>query len=183
MRPATAERWADLEKLFGARGACGGCWCMAWRLTRREWEQGKGESNKTKLRELTAGPVPPGILLYRYAEVVGWCSVARREEFSALARSRVLRPLDDRPVWSVSCLFVRKDMRRRGLASLLLKAAVDFAAAHGATVVEGYPIRPSGSAVPAPFIWTGTEVAFRRAGFEEAGRHSDARPIFRKRPK
>jgi len=177
--PVTADRWNDLEALFGERGACGGCWCMAWRLPRRDWEAGKGETNRRALRAIVAAGHTPGVLAYRGNEPVGWCAVAPRHEYVSLAGSRILRPVDDTPVWSISCLFLRKDHRRVGLSSRLLRAAVDLAATKGAQVVEGYPVEPYRADAPAAFLWTGVPSAFLHAGFSEVARRSRTRPIMR----
>jgi GNAT superfamily N-acetyltransferase len=178
-KPATAHRWADVEKLFGARGACGGCWCMAWRLSRSDFQSGKGDGNRRRLKKLMQRERAPGILAYAGGEVAGWCSVAPREEFSFLERSRVLKPLDGKPVWSVSCLFVAKPHRSNGLSVELLRAAADYARSQGAKIVEGYPTEAK-SKQPDVFVWTGLLNGFVKAGYKEAGRHSKVRPIVRK---
>jgi GNAT superfamily N-acetyltransferase len=177
--PLTPARWADLEMLFGVRGACGGCWCMAWRVPRSDWEAQKGAPNKAAMRRLVQAGPPPGILAYRGAEPVGWCAVAPRESYPVLARSRVLAPVDDRAVWSVTCLFVRKTERRQGVSRRLLQAAVSFARGRGARIVEGYPMEPDGK-WPDPFVWTGLASAFRAVGFREVARRSKTRPIMRR---
>lgn len=178
--PATPARWDDLERLFGPRGACGGCWCMHWRLSRREYEAGKGEKNRRMLQALVvAGDRPPGLLAYDGDAPVGWCAVAPREEYPTLERSRILKRVDDRPVWSVTCFFVARSHRRKGVATALLRAAVEFAAEHGAEAVEGYPVEPRSDEMPAVFAWTGTASAFGQVGFVEALRRSDTRPIMR----
>ena len=177
--PATPARWHDLETLFGERGACGGCWCMAWRLPFEIWKRGKGAKNKAALRRLVKGGRPPGILGYLGREAVAWCAVAPRTEYSFLERSRVLRPIDTAPVWSISCLFVAKPHRRLGISARMLRAAAEFAAKRGASVVEGYPTIPYSGKVPDPFLWTGTLSAFERAGFVEAARRSPTRPMMR----
>lgn len=178
-RAATPSRWPDVEQLFGERGACGGCWCMVWRLKRKDWEAGKGAGNKRALRNLVRSGDRPGILGYVGRLPVAWCAVAPREQYGSLARSRVLKPIDDRPVWSVSCLFVLKPYRRRGVSVRMLKAAADFAARQGATMVEGYPVEPTMSPTPDAFVWTGLPSAFLRAGFREVARPSRIRPIMR----
>ncbi len=178
-RPLTSERWPDLEELFGTRGASGGCWCMWWRLPRAQYEAQKGEANKDALRAIVRAGRVPGLLAYAADRPIAWCAVAPREEFPVLARSRTLKPIDDAPVWSVVCLFVAKPHRRRGITPRLLGAAVDYAARHGARIVEGYPVEPRSGAVPDAFAWTGTVSAFRRAGFVEALRRSPTRPIMR----
>jgi GNAT superfamily N-acetyltransferase len=177
--PLTRERWPDLEKLFGPRGACGGCWCMAWRLRRADFQAGKGEVNKQAFQALVADDAQPGVLAYADGGPVGWCAVAPRDVYISLGRSRVLAAVDDRPVWSISCLFVAKSYRRRGVSARLLEAAVRFARARGARAVEGYPVEPHTPNVPAVFAWTGLPSAFRAAGFTEVLRRSPTRPIMR----
>jgi GNAT superfamily N-acetyltransferase len=175
----TPSRWADLERLFGSHGACGGCWCMFWRLPRKQYELHKGDRNKTALRKLVESGRRPGILAYAGREPIGWCAVAPRSEYVALERSRILQPVDDEPVWSISCLFVRKDFRRQGISSLLLQQAAALAKKQGAKIVEGYPSDPASEKSPDPFLWHGVTSAFVAAGFKEVARRSASRPIMR----
>lgn len=177
--PLTPDRWGDLEALFGERGACGGCWCMAWRLKRADFDEGKGAANRTAFRKIVQQGPPPGVLAYVEGEPVGWCALAPRETYVTLANSRVLKPIDDQPVWSVSCFFVRRDLRGRGVGVALLRAACEFAAGQGARIVEGYPVEPTMKPMPAAFAWVGVPALFRKAGFREAKRASEARRIMR----
>lgn len=178
-QPVTVSRWPDLEALFGERGACGGCWCMVWRLRNKDWLAGKGARNKRALKKLVTAGERPGVLGYLGKQPIAWCAVAPRERYSFLERSRVLRPLDDEPVWSISCLFVLKSYRRQGISIAMLKAAVEFAASRGARIVEGYPVEPTMERTPDPFVWTGTPSAFSKAGFREILRRSKTRAIMR----
>lgn len=168
--PVTPERWGDLETLFGSRGACGGCWCTWWRLSRPEFEKNKGEWNRQALFELIKSGVEPGLLAYDGGEVIGWVSVGPRDDFPALERSRVLARVDDQPVWSVVCFFIDKKARKQGVSKALLEAAVDFARKKGAKIVEGYPIPQKEGGSPDVFAYTGLEPAFRACGFEAAVR-------------
>ena len=177
--PASASRWSDLEELFGERGACGGCWCMFWRLPRKEFDAGKGAANKRALQRIVRTGREPGVIGYLDKEPIAWCAVAPREDYIALERSRILKPVDDRPVWSVSCLFIKKPYRRRGISAECLGAAVAFATAHGAAIVEGYPVEPANNKIPDPFLWHGIASAFLAAGFKEVARRSNSRPIMR----
>ena len=185
--PATADRWADLERLFGSNGACGGCWCMWWRQGQKDHDANKGEGNRLKFRQLVARRGnAPGLLAYAADEtgelqVAGWVAVAPRAEYPRMERSRILTPIDELPAWCVSCLFVGKQFRRQGVSSALLDAAARYAFQHGAPVVEGYPFEPKKDTAPA-FIWTGTTSAYTAAGFREAARHSASRPIMRRYP-
>lgn len=152
---------------------------MAWRLNHSQFEKRKGSGNKKALRRLVRSGRVPGVLAYAGGSPVGWCSVAPRPEFSFLERSRVLAPVDERPVWSVTCLFVARPFRRRGLSVKLLKAAVGLVRRQGGRIVEGYPVEVTKGALPDVFAWTGLAAAYRRAGFREAARRSATRPIMR----
>lgn len=178
-RPLTPGRWPDLVRLFGERGACGGCWCMWWRLPRSRFVRQKGAGNKRAFKRIVDAGGTPGLLAYHDGEPVGWCALAPRETYPVLERSRVLKRVDAEPVWSVSCFFVARPFRRRGVTVALLQAAVRYARARAARVVEGYPVEPGRGRMPDAFAWTGTASAFRRAGFVEVLRRSATRPIMR----
>ena len=152
---------------------------MSWRLARAEFNRGKGDDNRKAFRAIVNTGAEPGVLAYSGDEPVGWCAVAPREVYPALGRSRILAPVDERPVWSISCLFVTRSLRRSGVSVALIRAAVVHAAAHGARVVEAYPVEPYSPTMPAAFAWTGTVSAFRKAGFTEVLRRSRTRPIMR----
>jgi GNAT superfamily N-acetyltransferase len=179
-RPLTAENWADLERLFGPRGACAGCWCMWWRLPRPVWDKQRGEKNRAAFRKLVASGIPTGVLGYVDNAPVGWCAIAPRRDYVRLERSRILKPVDDRPVWSVTCFFVARAYRRSGITEQLLRVAVEYAGECGAKVVEGYPNDPQRRELADAFAYTGFVSAFRNAGFEEVARRSKTRPIMRR---
>lgn len=153
--PVTAERWADVERLFGPRGACGGCWCMTPRLPRAEYERQKGEGNRRALRRLVEAGAEPGVLAYVGTTPVAWCAIGPRQAFSTLARSRILKPVDTQPVWSIVCLFVDRAHRGRGVSVALIDGAARFAHARGAGIVEAYPVEPREDPMPAVFAYTG----------------------------
>lgn len=180
IHPLTPGRWPDLEALFGPRGATGGCWCMYWRLTRSQFDHLKGAGNREVFREIVVeAKRPPGLLAYQDSVPVGWCAVAPREDYATLDRSRILKRLDDEPVWSITCFFVARAVRRQGLTIRLIEEAVRFAALHGARIVEAYPIDPRSPETPPVFAWTGLLSAFEHAGFVEVARRSETRPIVR----
>jgi GNAT superfamily N-acetyltransferase len=179
LRPLTRKRWADFEKLFGKNGACAGCWCMWWRLPHAQWLAQKGEANRQAMWALVKGGVVPGLLAYVEGKPVGWCAVAPRADYPRFKTSRVLKPVDAQPVWSVTCFFVAREFRRRGITTQLLEAAAEFARKQGAGILEGYPIEPKRDQ-PDAFVYTGLASAFGKAGFVEVARRSPARPIFRR---
>ncbi len=178
--PLTPDRWDDFEQLFGPRGACAGCWCMFWKQSK--WETGieAGAANRQAQKLIVASGTVPGLLAYLDGVPAGWIAIEPRDQYPRLAHSRILKPLDDVPVWSVPCFFVGRKYRGQGLTVALLKAAMDHVARHGGKVVEGYPTEPRqpGKAPPV-FVYTGLASAFLQAGFTEAGRRSPTRPIMR----
>jgi GNAT superfamily N-acetyltransferase len=177
--PLTPDRWDDLKTLFGERGATGGCWCMWWRLKRSEYDQQKGEGNKQAFKRIVESGAKPGILAYADGQPVAWCAVEPRQAYPVLGRSRNLKRVDDQPVWSIVCLFVNKAFRGQGITVQLIQAAVEYAKAQGAKIIEGYPVDPKTPNMPTVFAWTGFVSAYRQVGFEEVLRRSETRPIMR----
>ena len=180
VHPLTPARWDDFAELFGPNGACAGCWCMFWRRSKKEWTSGQGEGNRRAMHALVRSGAKPGLLAYAEGKPVGWVSVAPRTTFPGLATARTLKPPDDKPVWSVSCLFVRRDWRGRGVSVSLLEAAATFVQKQGGRIVEGYPRDTGAGRQAAVFIWNGTVEVFRRAGFKEIARPTPTRAIMRR---
>lgn len=178
-QPLTASVWEDFVELFGKNGACGGCWCMWWRLQRKEFEIQKGEGNKTAIKKLVDNNESPGILAYLDGKVIGWCAVAPREHYPRMEKSRTLKRIDDKKVWSITCLFIKKEFRRKGMSTEIVKGAVNFSKNMGAKIIEAYPVIPANNNIASVFAWTGLPSTFVNAGFEEVARPSLGRIIMR----
>jgi GNAT superfamily N-acetyltransferase len=176
---ATPARWPDVERLFGPRGACAGCWCMYPLLARKDYESGKGETNRRRLRRRVEAGEAPGVIGYSGGEPVGWCAVGPRAGYERLKGSRVLAPVDDAQVWSIPCLFVARSHRGRGLSRQLIDGAVKHARRNGASTIEAYPVELHGRA-PSAFAWWGTVRTFEAAGFRVVARRSAVQPVMRK---
>ncbi|MBK9209470.1 MAG: GNAT family N-acetyltransferase [Anaerolineales bacterium] len=176
--PLTQKLWHDFELLFGRHGACGGCWCMFWKLRGREYDESKGDTARQMQKSVVDSKTVPGLLAYSEGYPVGWVAIEPRSAYSRLAHSRTLKPVDDQEVWSITCFFVEKKHRHKGIAVELLKAAANYVKEQGGKIVEGYPVDVK-KEEPPPFVFTGTASAFKQAGFEEVARNSPARPIFR----
>ncbi len=178
-KPLTPNRWDDITKLFGKNGACGGCWCMWWKLTRSEFSLNKGQNNKNFLRSIVENGKEPGIIAYSGTIPVGWIALAPRTEYPVLDRSPILKPLDDADVWSITCFFIQKEFRNMGITIELLEYAKSFVLERGGGILEGYPIDPKKPRSPDVFVSTGLVSAFIKAGFKEVKRRSETRPIMR----
>jgi len=175
-RPLTPELWPALADLFGPLGACNGCWCMYWRIGSAYRKQPR-EANKAAFREIVKRGPPPGLIAFDGDLAVGWCQLTPRDSLPWLDRVWRLKRVDDVPVWSISCLYVRRGYRRRGITSTLIAAALKAAKAAGAPAVEAYPLdadlTPSASG-------TGYVSTFARAGFQIVACHTPPRPIMRR---
>ncbi len=177
--PLTSERWADFEELFGENGACGGCWCMWWRQTGKEYDLHKGDSNRQAMFDLVKSGVIPGLIGYSSEnKPIAWIALEPREHYSRLSRSRVLKPVDEQSVWSITCFFIDKAYRHQNLTSELLHDAISYVRENGGKILEGYPIDPKKKMAPV-FIYTGIQSTFQRNGFTEVARRSETRPIMR----
>src|SRR5215471_7784231 len=159
IRPVTPDLWPALENLFGKWGASNGCWCMYWRLGGAY--RGRREENKATLRKIVRRGPSPGLLAFDGDLPVGWC-----------------QRVDDLPVWSISCFFVRRDYRRQGIMTQLVAAAVKTAKRGKASALEAYPIDTSTSKSSSN-IFVGTASTFARVGFKEVARRAPGRPIMR----
>jgi GNAT superfamily N-acetyltransferase len=175
----TESTWIDFATLFGEKGACGGCWCMHWRLRNKDYENLKGAGNKRAMKKLVKDGNQIGLIMYVDGVPAGWCSVAPREDFIRMETSRILKPVDDKPVWSIVCFFIHKDYRRKGYSVKLLKEVTGYCKKRGAKIVEGYPVEPKQGDMPPAFAWTGIAASFRKAGFTEVARRSETRSIMR----
>ena len=178
IKPLKRNLWTDFEELFGLNGACGGCWCMHWKLRGKAFDESKGHATRQMHKSLVDDGTVTGLLAYSEGDVVGWVAVEPRSAYEKLKHSRVLKPVDDQEVWSVTCFYIAKGHRGKGVALGLLKAAVEHVKSQGGRIVEGYPVDVKEKTAP-PFIFTGTASVFKKAGFREVARNSPTRPIFR----
>ena len=178
VRPLEPDLWPAFEDLFGKSGACNGCWCMYWRLGARYHERDRALNRAAMRRIVRRGP-PPGLLAFDGELAVGWCQLTPRTDLPWLGRTRALAPVDDRPVWCVTCFFVRRSHRGRGVVAALVAAAVKAARAAGAPALEAYPVdtRVPGATRNA---FTGTAASFERMGFRAVARRVPSRPVMRR---
>ena len=183
VRPLTPERWADLEAVFNARGCsvARGCWCMYYRESgRQQVPAGRklSQVRKQRMKRLAANDPPPGLIGYRGRSPVGWISLAPREEYLKLRNSPVMKPVDEKPVWSVICFVVPAEHRHQGVASAMLRGAIAYARRRGARILEAYPVDKAERGHD-DWMWHGAKSMYDRAGFAEVARRKPHRPVVR----
>ena len=168
IRPLTVDTWEALAALFAAGGDPKWCWCQFWRKPGSSWTNTTRDDNRDDLRALVGRDPAPGLVAMRDGKAVGWAGLGPREDFGRLARSRTIPQLPGDGVWVVNCFVVAKTARRSGVARALLDAAVAYARAHGASVLEGYPVETGGERMSSASAYAGTAGMFERAGFTVA---------------
>ena len=178
--PLTRNNWGHFVELFGSKGACGNCWCMYYRLTKTDFREGKSDDgNKNAMKEIVWENKPAGILGFYEGLPIAWCAFAPREDFTKLGKSRVHKPIDNKKVWSIPCLFIDKKFRMLGVSTALLKGVIDYAGKNGIKIIEAYPTIPTQEKLPDSFAWIGLYKSFERAGFEIVDTTSINRPMVR----
>ncbi len=175
VRPLTPDLFPAVEDLFSDSAVCSRCWCMYWRVG-ADYRKRASTTNKAAFRQVVKHGPPPGLLAFDGDVAVGWCQLTPREQVPQLDRAWRLKRVDDVPVWSLSCFYVRKGYRRRGITSALIAGAVKAAKRAGAPALEAYPLdrnlTPSSTS-------TGITSTFERAGFKTVLRRASSRPIMR----
>lgn len=164
--PLTIDRWDDFVELFISDRVCNTCWCMYWRVTRKEFGQNNGEKKKLAMQKLIQSGIVPGIIGFLDDQPVAWCSIAPREDFASLERSHNLKRLDEKPVWSIVCFFIHISVRNNGLMEEAIRGAVEYARKNGAEIVEAYPVEVEGHKTPGE-LYMGNQNSFLKAGFEK----------------
>jgi GNAT superfamily N-acetyltransferase len=139
IRPLTPDLRPALADLFGAHGACSGCWCMYWRIGSKYHKRPR-EKNKAAFGEVVKRGPAPGLLAFNADRAVGWCQLTPRDDLPWLDRAWRLKRVDEVPVWSLSCFYVRKGYRKQGVTSALIAAALKAAKRAKALALEAYPL-------------------------------------------
>lgn len=179
---ATTAPWADVEQTMTGGGDGATCWCQWFMIRRKEFDDcSRDDKRKLLRRELKDADPSPALVAYVDDTAAAWVRVSPRPSQPALARSRIAKagtePINDDDVWAITCFVVRREHRGLGLAKELTAAAVDHAAAHGARVVEAYPVDTEKRKTSNNELFHGSAQLFRDAGFREVARPSNARVV------
>ena len=178
-RELNASTWKDYELLMGEKGGCGGCWCMLFRIPYKQFQANKPAGNKEQMKALAAASEPLGLLAYKEDEPVGWIAFAPRTDYIKLDNSRSFKRIDDKPVWSITCFFVKKEFRKQGLSKQLIQGVIDYARKNNIETLEAYPAVPYNEKVPSPFLWVGILSVFLECGFKIVQQNSKSRAMVR----
>ncbi len=180
IEPLTPQNWQSFEELFGEKGACGNCWCMYFRRSKADFVEGKfDDGNKNAMKELVWQNKPTGLIGFIEDKPIAWCALAPRADYPKLEKSRIHKPIDDKVVWTITCLFIDKRYRKQGVSIALLKKVIEFAKVQKVAILEAYPTIPTQKTLPDSFLWIGVYSSFEKAGFTIVNNKSVNRPMVR----
>ena len=186
--PANQVAFDDVQSVFGDRGPAARCQCQRYRLWPGEsFGKQPAEERQHRLREQAGfgDPDAPtcGLVAWLEYEPAGWCAVGPRSDLNGLKRVFTVpwkgrdEDPDDAAIWAVTCFYIRKGFRRRGIASALLLAAVEHTRSQGARALEGYPIMRTD--VIDEELLVGTVPMFEEAGFRQVSAPTPRRLVMR----
>lgn len=185
IHPVTPDRLDDLADLFDTASTTRGCWCMWFINSHQEVNAGwRNGGNRRAFEALAQTADPPlGLLAYEDDRPVGWLATGPRSRYPRAIgpRTKLLKHRDaseDDDVWLLPCFFVRVGYRRTGVTGALIAAAVENAAGHGATAIEGVPIADAYDKSQDDFV--GKQRRFSECGFECVAQPSPRRVVMRR---
>ncbi|MDQ6709661.1 MAG: GNAT family N-acetyltransferase [Candidatus Dormibacteraeota bacterium] len=169
--PLDTTTWPDFARLVERHnGVWGGCWCMAFHAEGVGRSRTAAQNRSDKECRVREGRTHAA-LVYDGATCVGWCQFGPADELPRIKHKRAyLEALTALPDWRITCFFIDREYRRRGVASAALAGALYEIARLGGGTVESYPEDVEGRAVSASFLHNGTVSMFEAHGFMRARR-------------
>ena len=166
IRPLAPDTWEAFAALAERHnGVWGGCWC-AWFHAPRSEIRRSGEGSRGFKQRLVDEGRAHAALVFDGDEAVAWCQYGSPEELPNIYhRKEYEAGLDRWPDYRITCFFVDRRCRRKGVAAVALRGALDLIAQAGGGVVEAYPQDTAGQKVSASFLYNGTRSLFEQAGF------------------
>jgi GNAT superfamily N-acetyltransferase len=174
--PVTRDRWDDFNSLFEGRGGPKTCWCMIWRAFESTAGLTDKAARKAAMKQRISSNAPVGLIGYFGGAAAAWCSIAPRMTFKKTLGGQVDSAEDEQAIWSLTCFFVKRELRGRGISAQLIKAAEDHARDNGAKIIEAYPVDPESPS----YRFSGFVGMFEERGFEKVGTAGSRRNVFRK---
>jgi GNAT superfamily N-acetyltransferase len=166
VRPLGPDTWDAFAELAERHnGVWGGCWCLWFHERDPEWGQ-SAEGNRAIKQRLVDTGKTHAALVFDGVRAVGWCQYGAPEELPRIYhRKEYESGLVEPPDYRLTCFFVDKQYRRKGVSAVALRGALDLIAEAGGGVVEGYPQDTQGEKISASFLYNGTRSLFEQAGF------------------
>lgn len=181
VKPLGPDTWDAFARLAERHnGVWGGCWCTWFHPSCVEKKQGAEGHRMLKERLVNEGRAHAA-LVFDGDAAVAWCEYGTPEELPNIYhRKEYEADLDRLPDYRLTCFFVDKNYRLRGMASVALHGALHLIAQAGGGVVEAYPQDTDGQKISASFLYNGTRSLFEQAGFSYVRRKGKNHCVMRK---
>lgn len=180
IKALTVETWKDFEQLVQKHnGVWGGCWCTAFH-PRSPQQRRSFESTKAYKKNLVNEDSAHAALVFDGDVCVAWCQFGPPQELPNIYHKKEVEAKMTMPDWRITCIFVDKDYRKRGLSAIALNGALALIKEQGGGVVESYPQDTQGKKVSNSFLYNGTKEIFVQAGFSYEGQKGKNHCIMRK---
>jgi GNAT superfamily N-acetyltransferase len=168
VRPLDESTWPDFARLVDKHnGVWGGCWCMGFHAEGVGGAKAPGRDNRAEKERRVREGRAHAALVYDGVACVGWCQFGSPDELPRIKHKRVyLEGLTDPPDWRITCFFVDRAYRGKGVASSALGGALEQIGRLGGGTVESYPERVEDRSVSSSFLHNGTVAMFEQHGFE-----------------
>lgn len=165
VKPLTSDTWDAFARMMERHnGVFGGCWCTYFHTFSSE-KTYSAEGNRSLKQRLVEEGRAHAALVFDGEEAVAWCEYGTPEELPNIYhRKQYEADLDITPDYRITCIFVDKKYRRRGLSAIALRGALDLIDESGGGVVEGYPHDTQGK--KQSVLYNGSRALFERAGFD-----------------
>ncbi|MGN6742038.1 MAG: GNAT family N-acetyltransferase [Amnibacterium sp.] len=166
VRALDASTWDAFAALAERHnGVWGGCWCT-WFHTMVAEKQWDADANRSLKERLVREGRAHAALVLDGDRAVGWCEYGPPAELPNIYhRKEYEAGMVSPPDYRMTCFFVDRGYRRRGVSELALRGALDLIARAGGGVVEGYPQDLQGKRVSASFLYGGNRTLFESVGF------------------
>jgi hypothetical protein len=162
------DTWDAFEQLAGRHnGVWNGCWCTWFHTLDKDKDKDRTpESNRALKERLVSQGRAHAALVFDGDLAVAWCQYGTPAELPNINhRKEYEASLDRLPDYRLTCFFVDRNYRRKGVAAIALGGALDLIAQAGGGVVEAYPQDTGGQKVSASFLYSATRSLFEQAGF------------------
>jgi len=180
IRPLSVETWKDFEQLAQKHnGVWGGCWCTAFHPRSPEQRQ-SSEATKAYKERLVREDRAHAALVYDGDVCVAWCQFGPPQELPNIYHRKEVESKMTMPDWRITCIFVDRDHRKKGLSFAALNGALELIKDLGGGIVESYPQDTQGKKTSNSFLYNSTRQIFERAGFSYEGKKGKNHCIMRK---
>jgi GNAT superfamily N-acetyltransferase len=167
-KPLSQDTWPAFARLVEKHnGIFGGCWCISFHLEPGEKRHGAAAYRAMKKALVWQGRAHAA-LVFDGRKAVGWCQFGPTAELPNIRSKKAYEEgVREPPDWRITCFFIDRERRGKGIASFALHEALREISRLGGGTVEAYPEDYTGQKISSSFLCSGTLGMFEKAGFKK----------------